>query len=69
MLEKWKLPIDKKKGLVGGVWIDSSKVFDTINHQLLLTKLNPYAFSKQALAIICRYLLNRKQRIKTNNDL
>ena len=66
MLEKWKLSIDNK-GFSGGVLMDLSKAFDTINHQLLLAKLHAYGFSKQALAIICSYLSNRKQRIKINN--
>ena len=47
--------------------MDLSKAFETINHQSLLAKLHPYGFSKQALAIICSYLSNRKQRIKINN--
>ena len=47
--------------------MDLSKAFDTINHQLLLAKLHAYGFSQQALAIICSYLSNRKQRIKINN--
>ena len=34
-LEKWKLSIDKKD-FAGGVLMDLSKSFDTINHQLLL---------------------------------
>ena len=29
--------------------------------------MHAYGFSKQALAIICSYLSNRKQRIKINN--
>ena len=66
MLEKWKLSIDNK-GFAGGVLMDLSKAFDTINHQLLLAKLHAYGFSQQALAIICSYLSNRKQRIKINN--
>ena len=66
MLEKWKLSIDNK-GFAGGVLMDLSKAFDTINHQLLLAKLHAYGFSKQALAIVCSYLSNRKQRIKINN--
>ena len=66
MLEKWKLSINNK-GFVGGVLMDLSKAFDTINHQLLLAKLHAYEFTKQALAIICSYLSNRKQRIKINN--
>ena len=47
--------------------MDLSKAFDTINHPLLLAKLHAYGFSKQALAIICSYLSNRKQRIMINN--
>ena len=66
MLEKWKLSTDNK-GFAGGVLMDLSKAFDTINHPLLLAKLRSYGFSKQALAIICSYLLNQKQRIKINN--
>ena len=46
--------------------MDLSKAIDTINHQLLLAKLHAYGFSKQALAIVCSYLSNRKQRIKIN---
>ena len=47
--------------------MDLRKAFDRINHQLLLAKLHTYGFSQQALAIICSYLSNRKQRIKINN--
>ena len=50
MLEKWKLPVDNK-GYAGGVLMDFSKAFDTINHSLLFAKLYAYEFSKQALAI------------------
>ena len=66
MLEKWKLSTDNK-GFADRVLMDLSKAFDRINHQLLLAKLHAYGFSQQALAIICSYLSNRKQRIKINN--
>ena len=66
MFEKWKLSIDNK-GFAGGILMNLSKTFDTINHQLLLAKLHAYGFSKQALAVICSYFSNRKQRIKINN--
>ena len=40
-VKKWKnaLDIDKK---VGTIYMDQSKAFDTLNHTLLLAKLNPY---------------------------
>ena len=63
MLEKWKLSIDNKD-FAGGALIDLSKSFDTINDPLLLAKLHAYGFSKQALAILCSYLSNRKQKDK-----
>ena len=66
MLEKLKLSMDNK-GFAGGVLMDLSKAFDTINHQLLLVKLHACGFSQQALAIICSYLSTRKQRKKINN--
>ena len=64
MLEKGKFSIDNK-GFTGGVLMDLIKAFDIINH--LLAKLHAYGFSKQASAVICSYLSNRKQRIKINN--
>ena len=66
MLEKLELSIDNK-GLAGGVLMDLSKSFDTINQLLLLAKLHAYGLGKQALAVTCSYLSNRKQRIKINN--
>ena len=66
MLERWKLSVDNK-GFAGGVLMDLSKAFDTRNHSLLLAKLHAYGCSKQALAIICSYLSNRKLRMEINN--
>ena len=67
MLEKWKKALDKEENMLA-IFVDFSTVFDTINHDPLLTKLKAYGFSKQALSFICSsYLKNRRQRVKTNN--
>ena len=46
--------------------MDLSKVFDTINHDLLIAKLHAYGFSKESLKLIKSYLSNRWQRTKVN---
>ena len=46
--------------------MDLSKTFDTINHELLLAKLNAYGFDKNSLEIMRNYLSNRWQRTKIN---
>ena len=58
MLEKWKKALDKEENL-SAIFMDLSKAFDTINYDLLLTKLKAYGFSKQALSFKCSsYLKN-----------
>ena len=48
MIEKWKMSLDNN-GLAGGIIMDLSKAFDTINHELLIAKLNAYGFNINAL--------------------
>ena len=48
--------------------MDLSKVFDTINHDLLRAKVKAYGFSTNALDLMCSYLKNRKQSIQINNN-
>ena len=53
-------------GFAGGILMDLSKAFDTINHRLLIAKLYAYGFDKDALELILNYLSNRWHRTKIN---
>ena len=66
LIEKWKSILDKKKGFSGAVLMDLSKADDTINHELLIAKLDTYGFSKTSLELILDYLSNRLQHVKIN---
>ena len=66
LLEKWKSRLDKK-GFAGTVLMELSKAFDTINHELLIAKLNAYGFSEPSLTVIYDYQKDRLQHIKINS--
>ena len=68
MIEKWKEHFDKKGGIAGAIMMDLSKAFDTLNHELLIAKLEAYGFDKSALAILLSYLSDRWQRTKINTS-
>ena len=59
MLEKWKKAVDKGEQ-VSVLFMDLSKAFDTINHDLLLAKLKAYGFSLNAVKLMYSYLKIRK---------
>ena len=68
MIEKWKKSLDGKGGFAGAILMDLSKAFDTINHELLLAKLEAYGFEENALATMHSYLSERWQRTKVNSS-
>ena len=67
MIETWKKHLDKGKK-IGVVLMDLSKPFDTINHILLLAKLDAYGFFRTSLKLMQNYLCNRQQRISINGS-
>ena len=67
ILEKWRGFVDKG-GYGGGVLMDLSKAFDTLDHDLIIAKLHAYGFSKNTLRFIRSYLSDRWQRVKINTS-
>ena len=65
MLEIWKKCLDKGR-YICAVFMDLSKAFDTLNHDLLIAKLGAYGFETDALRYMKSYLKNRKQRVRVN---
>ena len=47
--------------------MDVPEAFDTINHDLMLTKLKAYGFPTNTLNLMHSYSINRKQEVQINN--
>ena len=45
------------------IYLDLSKAFDTLNHEILLYKLNYYGIRRNSLALMESYLQNRQQYV------
>ena len=67
MLEMRKNILDKR-GYVFAIFMDLSKVFDTLNHNLLIAKLGVYGFERDSLSFMKSYLKDRQQRVRVNNN-
>ena len=52
-----------------GVFIDLSKGFDTVDHQILPKKLKHYGVDEKTLAWLQSYLFQRKQYIENTNNI
>ena len=64
--QSFKNILDKNE-FAGATFIDLSKAFDSMNHNLLIAKLHTYRLSINALELIQCYLSTRKQRVKINS--
>ena len=67
LIEIWKIFLDNK-GFGSAIFMDLSKAFDTLNHDLLIAKLEAYGFQKNSLRFLHSYLKNRWQRTKVNTS-
>ena len=67
MREMWKNTLDKG-GYVSAIFVNLSKVFDTLNHNLLIAKLGTYGFERDPLSFMKSYLNDRQQRVRVKNN-
>ena len=67
MLEKCKNTLGKC-GFVCAMFMDLSKAFDTMNHNLLVAKLGAYCFQKDALSFMKSYSTKRRQQVRVNSN-
>ena len=66
LVDRLTLDLDKNE-IPLCIFLDLSKAFDTINHQILLDKLKHYGFSELSLTLLSSYLNNRKQYVHLKN--
>ena len=57
ILKKLKRSADNSE-LIGALLTDLSRVFDCLDHKLLIAKLNAYGFSLTSLKLVHNYLSN-----------
>ena len=67
LLEKWERTVDSGQ-MFDALKTNLSKAFNSLDHELLIAKLNAYGFSLPALKLVHDYLSNRKQRPKVNRN-
>ena len=67
MIEKWKHAPDKGRK-AATIFMDLSRAFDILNHNLLFAKPNAYGFSFYAIKFIQSYLSERFQMVNINSN-
>ena len=67
MIQLCKEALDKGKS-VGAIFMDLSKAFDTLIHDLLIAKLEAYRYSENSLNYIRSCFRNCLQRTNVNNN-
>ena len=68
LVDKWMACIDKGD-IVGALFLDFRKAFDSVIHDILLTKLSTYKFGYSTLKLFTSYIQNRQQVMDSGKGL
>jgi hypothetical protein len=68
LIEDWRYNLDSGNDIIA-VFLDLSKAFDKVDHELLLTKLSYYNLDQSLLTLIKSYLENRSIKVNINGTL
>lgn len=67
MVDEWRENLDTDNDVVS-LFLDLSKAFDTVDHELLINKLKLYNFGDNSRSLISNYLRNRTNQICINGE-
>jgi retron-type reverse transcriptase len=59
----------RKKNVALGFFIDLKKAFDTVDHRILLSKLEHYGVRGEVLRLLGSYLKDRSQYVEYNGGI
>ena len=68
LIDRWLKFMDDGN-LIGTIFLDLKKAFDTVDHFILCRKLHYYKISRQSVAWFKSYLSSRTQKIGLGNDI
>ena len=68
IVDDWITAIDNNE-IVGTIFLDLSKAFDLVNHEILLIKLKYYQVSNNAISWFSSYLSERSQQVSISGKL
>ena len=68
LVDQWMTCIDNGD-IVGALFIDFRKVFDLVDHSILLDKLSHYTFRDSTFKLFAAYIQNRYQVMDNGKEL
>ena len=68
LLDDWRIKLDDSSPcFIGAISLDVKKAFDSVNHELLLKKLESYQLGDTVLRLLTSYLYKREQVFQVGN--